>query len=255
MATSRVLLVDDVRAFRTLVAAALRMRGGFEVVAEASDGRSAIAAAARFQPDVVVLDLGLPDVAGTEVIRLVRESAPACKIVVFTGFDVDLDLDAQRSVEGFVRKDSDVQLLIDVLVDQRREHVPVGARLRLAHDVTSAGRARGLVQELCRDWGIDDEVVDDALLVVSELVTNAFVHAESEAELRVFPGKGLLRIEVADSGAAGPDPQLATDDDEHGRGLLLVSVLSAAWGTEPTGSGGKVVWAEVPTTRIAARAS
>lgn len=252
MVSSRVLLVDDVAAFRTLVATALRVRGGFEVVAEAADGRSAIAAAAEHQPDIVVLDLGLPDLAGTEVIQLLRYRAPHCKIVVFTGRDVDVD--AMRSVEGFVRKDDDVNLLVDMLVDQRRSRLPVGATLGLANDIASAGLARGLVQELCSEWGID-RVVDDAMLVVSELVTNAIVHAGGEAELRLFPSPGMLRIEVADNGAEAPDPHLAGDDDEHGRGLLLVAVLSAAWGTEPTESGGKVVWAELPLASRSERAS
>jgi hypothetical protein len=51
---------------------------------------------------------------------------------------------------------------------------------------------------------------------------------------------------VADQGRSGPDPVLAGADDEHGRGLLLVAVLSAAWGTEARTDGGKVVWADVP---------
>jgi CheY-like chemotaxis protein len=242
MASVRVLLVDDVAAFRKLVSTALRLRGGFEVVGEAADGAGAVAMSAQMAPDVIVLDLGLPDIAGTELIGLLRSRSPGSKIVVFSGRD---DGDAVHSVEGYVRKDDDVRLLVDVLVDVTAERVSAGAALRLAEDITSAARARRFVEEQCTAWGFH-AVLDDALLVVSELVTNAVVHGESEAELRLIPGQGILRIEVADDGEAAPDPRLAGDDDEHGRGLLLISVLSTAWGTEAAPGGGKVVWADLP---------
>jgi CheY-like chemotaxis protein len=240
--TSRVVLVDDVAAFRRLVATALRLRGGFEVVGEAADGQTAVEVVVTAAPDVVVLDLGLPDLAGTEVIGLIRDQSPRTKIVVFTGRDVDGE--AVRSVEGFVRKDADVQLLVDVLVELTMATIGAEAVIVLPNDITSAARARAFVEEHCSSWGLD-AVVDDALLIVSELVTNAVVHAESEAELRLVAGTGILRVEVADQGGHAPDPQLAGDDDEHGRGLLLVTVLSAAWGTEARPDGGKVVWADL----------
>src|SRR5688572_12950261 len=163
----RVLLVDDVAAFRRLVGTALRLRGGFDVVGEAGEGAGAVEAATRLQPDVLVLDLGLPDLAGTEVIGLVREHSPQTKIVVFTGRDVDGE--SLRSVEGIVRKDEDVRLLVDVIVEVTSERAPAVATLSLSDDLTSAARARRFVEERCTEWGFDD-IVDDALLVVSELV-------------------------------------------------------------------------------------
>jgi len=243
MAATRVLLVDDVAAFRKLVATALRLRGGFEVVGEAGDGRSAVEAAADLQPDVVVLDLGLPDLTASEVISAMRTRAPDTRIVVFTGRDVDVD--GLMAVEHIVRKDGDVRLLVDVLADVVDGRQLPAATLRLAEDLRSAAVARVFVEERCRSWGLEG-VVEDALLVVSELVTNAIVHAGTGVELRLIRGIETLRIEVADHGGGGPDPVLAGEDDEHGRGLLLVAVLSNAWGTEPHDDGGKVVWADVP---------
>jgi CheY-like chemotaxis protein len=243
VAATTVLLVDDVAAFRKLVGTALRLRGGFEVVAEAADGRAAVECAAAHHPDVVVLDLGLPDLAGSEVIQAVHDRSPASKIVVFTGRDVDLD--GLRSVQGVVRKDDDVNLLVDVIAGLAVDAERPTATIVLPRDPASAATARAFVQEQCSSWGVSS-VVDDALLVVSELVTNAVVHADSEAELSMALSAEILRIEVADSGVDTPDPHLAGDDDEHGRGLLLIAVLSAAWGTESRAEGGKVVWADLP---------
>jgi CheY-like chemotaxis protein len=237
-----VLLVDDVAAFRRLVATALRLRGGFEVVGEAANGERAVEVAAELRPDVAVLDLGLPDLTGTDLISAMRMRAPDTRIVIFTGRDVDFDA---RSVEAFVRKDGDVRLLVDVLCDIVDGSGVPGATLVLENDLRSASLARAFVEEQCRSWGLH-AVVEDALLVVSELVTNAVVHARSASELRLVPGAETLRIEVADDDRAVPDPVVAGKDDEHGRGLLLVAVLSAAWGTEARDQGGKVVWADVP---------
>jgi anti-sigma regulatory factor (Ser/Thr protein kinase) len=104
--------------------------------------------------------------------------------------------------------------------------------------------ARRFVTDRCRRWGCGD-VVDDAELVVSELVTNALVHAGTRCELRIGLSGTALRVQVTDGAGGVPDPQAVTGGDEHGRGLLLVSLLCAAWGTEPLASGGKVVWAEM----------
>src|SRR4051794_28461045 len=151
MTAVRVLLVDDVGAFRKLIGTALRLRGGFEVVGEASDGATAAAIAEREQPDVVVLDLGLPDLAGTEVIHLVRARSPRSKIVVFTGRDEDGE--AMRSVEGFVRKDDDVALLVDVIAEVAADRVTGGGvSLRLSQELASAAAARRFVEEQCAEW-------------------------------------------------------------------------------------------------------
>jgi len=71
----RVLLVEDVDELRFVLRHTLPRAGALEVVGEAADGATAIEAAARQQPDVVVLDLGLPDIAGHEVIPRLRAVA------------------------------------------------------------------------------------------------------------------------------------------------------------------------------------
>jgi len=89
--------------------------------------------------------------------------------------------------------------------------------------------------------------MDDILLVVSELVTNAMLHTGSRAtELTVAQTGGAIRVEVGDSSSTPPVPasQLPRSDDTQGRGLLLVDAVAEHWGVERDDRG-KHVWAEV----------
>ena len=100
-----------------------------------------------------------------------------------------------------------------------------------------------------RDEWRAEHVKDAVLLGVSELVTNAVVHAGSHAELALRLADGVLRVEVRDlgQGTVSRVRREATVDDLHGRGLLLVEALSSAWGVTEDPDG-KTVWFEVVTT-------
>ena len=242
MATD-VLLVDDVEALRRLVRRALQLRGGFEVVAEAADGRTAIEAAAKLQPDVVVLDLGLPDLAGRDVLTMLRVAAPDMRVVVFTGGDTVDKPSMRAEVEGFVLKGETVQYLVELLDDLSRRG-PRSAAFRVSERADEIARARHFVAHHGQAWGYDD-VIEDALVVVSELVTNAIVHAHSDCDLLLKDANHILRIEVIDGGHGSPELQRPTTHAEHGRGLLLVSAMCAAWGVDTLSDGRKMVWAEL----------
>ncbi|GAA1164001.1 hypothetical protein GCM10009654_21010 [Streptomyces hebeiensis] len=116
----------------------------------------------------------------------------------------------------------------------------------------SVGRARQLTLDRLTRWEISGDICETAVLVVSELVTNAVVHTAGDhviCELR--DGGGLLRIAVEDQGYGPTGPQLhrpAAAEGESGRGLLLVDAVCSGWGTHDTsGYGpGRVVWAELP---------
>jgi CheY-like chemotaxis protein len=239
----RVLLVDDVPEMRRLVRTALRLRGGFQVVGEAGDGESAVELAAECEPDIVVLDLGLPRLAGREVVRRLRDRLPLVKVVVFTGTDL-LDNESLRDgVEGYVVKDTDVTYLVDLL-EQLGGRARRAAVLELPQGPESPRRARQFLRNHCARWGCEG-VVESAQLVVSELVTNAVSHGRSRCELRLGLTDGTLRIEVADRGTGTPDVLATTGRDEHGRGLVLVSAVAAAWGVDTIPGNGKVVWAQL----------
>jgi DNA-binding NarL/FixJ family response regulator len=239
----RVLLVDDVVEVRRLVRTALRFRGGFHVVAEASDGTEAVRCAADFTPDVVVLDLGLPDLAGHEVLGRIRKVSPTSKVVIFSGGDASEHQWVEGQVEGYVLKDTQLDYLVDLLESVARRET-VEAQLELPRELTSVRLARRFVAARLSEWGLES-IRDDALLVTSELAANAITHADSACRLRVSLTPTTLRIDVIDTGSGTPEPQPPSATEEHGRGLHLVAAVTTAWGLEMVPDDGKVVWAEL----------
>ncbi|MGW1182325.1 ATP-binding protein [Streptomyces drozdowiczii] len=113
----------------------------------------------------------------------------------------------------------------------------------------SVAAARRLTKARLGEWRTGGDACDAAVLIVSELVTNAVVHTASTrvlCELRRLDGR--LRISVQDQGRRPGGPRLGRGaDDEHGRGLLLVDSLAGAWGSHDAGDrSGRIVWAELP---------
>ena len=113
-------------------------------------------------------------------------------------------------------------------------------RERLPPDATSAGRARRLVGEVVREAALDD-LADAALLLVSETVTNAVLHAATDIELTVVADEGSLRVEVRDGSSVLPGVRHYEEEATTGRGVGLVELLATSWGVEPE-PGGKTVW-------------
>ena len=82
----RLLVVDDHEVVRQGLVALLDRRAGFEVVAQAGTVSDAIAEAARFEPDVVIMDVRLPDGTGIEACREIRAARPATRVVMLTSY-------------------------------------------------------------------------------------------------------------------------------------------------------------------------
>ncbi|MEV0961788.1 SpoIIE family protein phosphatase [Streptomyces sp. NPDC049910] len=113
---------------------------------------------------------------------------------------------------------------------------------RLPREPRSVGRARELARAQLGAWDLDP-LVDTVELLVSELVTNALRYGEGEIRLRLLRDRTLV-CEVWDAGLVQPRRRRARDTDEGGRGLQLVGLLSAAWGSRRTPRG-KTVWFEL----------
>ncbi|MER5937749.1 SpoIIE family protein phosphatase [Streptomyces sp. NPDC001928] len=113
----------------------------------------------------------------------------------------------------------------------------------LPREPRSVGRAREYARGRLQSWDLEP-LIDTTELLVSELVTNALRYGEGEIRLRLLLDRTLV-CEVWDSGLVQPRRRRARDTDEGGRGLQLVGLLSAAWGSRRTPRG-KTVWFELP---------
>jgi DNA-binding NarL/FixJ family response regulator len=105
----RVLLVDDQQLVRTGFRMILADEPGIEVVGEAADGRQAVEAVERLRPDVVVMDIRMPNMDGVEATRRLLADAPSPRVLVLTTFDADEHVvEALRAgASGFLLKDVD----------------------------------------------------------------------------------------------------------------------------------------------------
>jgi CheY-like chemotaxis protein len=110
-----VFLVDDVPEMRELIRVGMEQDPGFEVVGEASDGRTAVDGVAATRPAAVLLDLSMPDMNGLEAILEIRRANKDVAIVVLSGFSVDRmgPPTLERGADGYVEKGTPIQELRD----------------------------------------------------------------------------------------------------------------------------------------------
>ena len=116
-------------------------------------------------------------------------------------------------------------------------------KIELAADVASCSTARRFVRETLAQAA--DDLRANALLLISEVVTNAVLHARGPVTVEVQQKGGAYRIAVSDRSKAAPTEKGYRTDDATGRGLQLLECVAAAWGWERT-STGKVVWFDLP---------
>lgn len=122
-------------------------------------------------------------------------------------------------------------------------NIPFEAHRSFEPRESSVGGARRFVRDVLDGWGIPD-LQDSAALAVSELMTNAVIHAGTAATVRLAVADGELRLEVEDSHpdrALPIQPSRPPAEAEGGRGLLITSALAPTWGVSYTRTG-KTVW-------------
>ena len=113
-------------------------------------------------------------------------------------------------------------------------------RRRFPNAPDSVAAARRFALRVLQD--LSGEVTEAIQLMVSELATNCVRHAESSFDISIARSKEQIRVEATDH--AGGEPQLLSPapSDPHGRGLLIVDMLSADWGIRQREGTGKTVW-------------
>jgi anti-sigma regulatory factor (Ser/Thr protein kinase) len=144
---------------------------------------------------------------------------------------------------------SDVcELHSDVLVGAPAE--TRDARVTLPPAADSVSASRRFVAESLERWGYAI-LGNDVVLTVSELASNAVLHARTPFAVSVSERDGMIRVGIEDTNAELPRPERPATDISNGRGLMLVEALAQRWGTEPRDRG-KLVWAEFAVTKVPA---
>lgn len=105
-ASIRIFIADDHPVVRDGLAAVLSTQPDFEVVGEAASGREVLDQIAGLAPDVLLLDLEMPELDGVETLKLLREQYPSLRVIVFTAFDTDERIlsAVQAGAQGYLLK-------------------------------------------------------------------------------------------------------------------------------------------------------
>ncbi|HVW81143.1 MAG TPA: SpoIIE family protein phosphatase [Mycobacteriales bacterium] len=159
--------------------------------------------------------------------------------------DADLEQDLPTLPDRLVARllpegpDDDVAMLLATLPIEHRLLPAVSLHV----DPASPGiaHARQLVATTLTDWGVRPERVDDIVLCADELVTNAVLHSKPPITLRIRRNVSGVSLQIDDGLSGLPRRTRAGADDEHGRGVQIVAMLSDEWGSRPTRFG-KSVW-------------
>jgi DNA-binding NarL/FixJ family response regulator len=193
----RLLIVDDHPIVRDGLRGAFTGTAEFDVIGEAAHGAEAVARAAALRPDVVLMDLRMPEVDGVEAIRRLRRQTPPPRILVLTTFDTDSDVlpAIEAGATGYLLKDAPVEdLLRAVRSAARGESV-------LAPAV--AGRLMGHVRQPARGTLSQREL--QVLTLVADGATNREVAAKlfiSEASTKTHLLHIYDKLGVRDRAAA-----------------------------------------------------
>jgi len=249
-----VLVADDDPDYRLLVRLGLHGSPGMAPVVEAASADELVRVAREASPEVVLLDVALP--GGFEAVDGLAEST---KVVLVSSRPPD-ELAAVAAAVGasaYIGKDLAPSDLPAAIADVTRVVERLEAVLAKAHDrfpahVRSAGEARSVVRQALGGW-CDEERLEDVALCVSELITNAVVHAGSEPQLLVHVRPGVIHVEISDESDVLPVMRGAGPEDTSGRGVSILGMLSDRWGALRRSGGGKTVWFDIdrsPETRV-----
>jgi two-component system, NarL family, response regulator len=205
--TIRILLADDHPSLRTGLASILNSHNGLEVVAEAATGSEALQKAADTHPDVLILDLRMPDGDGIETTRRLVEINPDARILILTTYDNEEDIfnALEAGARGYILKDTTSEEIIEAVrqVHTGNRILPPGVAARLADrmirqsltprelDVlrlVSRGRTN---KEIAAAMFISEETIKSHM---KGLFQKLGVHDRAEA-VAVALQRGLLRMD------------------------------------------------------------
>jgi DNA-binding NarL/FixJ family response regulator len=187
----RILLVDDHPLTRSALAGLLTQHG-FDVVGEASDGEEAIEAAARLQPDLILLDLSMPGLDGLSALPRLREAASECEVVVLTASGTEENLlgAIRGGAAGYLLKSEPPERIVDFLrgVAQGEAALSGAVARRLLEQVREGGgRSSGVPDSIAT--ALSARELEVLLLLDDHLATD-------EIAKRLFISEHTVRSHV-----------------------------------------------------------
>ena len=180
--TIRLLIADDHPVVRDGLRGIFEADGEFEVVGEAANGREAVDRAAALRPDVVLMDLRMPELDGVSAIRALAQRGVSARVLVLTTFDTDTDVlpAIKAGATGYLLKDSPPEEL--------RRGVQAAARGEAALSPSVATRLVGQVREPTREPLSQREL--DILALIAHGCSNR------EAAARLFISEATVKTHV-----------------------------------------------------------
>ena len=160
MAPLRILVADDHQVVRTGLRTLLESKAGWQVCAEAANGREAVEKAGQWQPDVAVLDIGMPLLNGVEATRQIRKVSPQTEILILTMHDSEHMIQGvlDAGAHGYMLKDDADRNLL-AAVDSLRRHKPyLSSRVSVA-SVAAQSRTDGIERPARRLTPREREIV------------------------------------------------------------------------------------------------
>jgi two-component system NarL family response regulator len=203
----RVLIVDDHPIVREGLAALVNRRADMVVVAEAGDGREAVAQYLKHRPDVTLMDLRLPEVDGVTAIQAIRRENAAAAILVLTTFDGDEDIHRalRAGAKGYLLKDTPRAHLMDAIraVRAGQTWIPQEVAAKLADRITAqdlSPREREVLTLIARgnsnqEIGVALSITEGTVKVhVNSLLTKLDARDRTQAVTTALK-RGILHIE------------------------------------------------------------
>jgi two-component system NarL family response regulator len=204
---ARVLVVDDHSLLRTGVANIINQEPDLEVVAEAANGRDAIAAFLEHRPDVVLMDLRMPGMEGVEAISRIRDVDPQALVVVLTTYDADEDIARalQAGAKAYILKDIAADALLACIRDvlAGKTYLAPAAAAKLAEHVTQVQLTpRELASLRLMANGSSNKEIAVALKISERTVKSHLAHLFEKLQVtsrteavRVATRRGLVRFD------------------------------------------------------------
>ena len=206
----RLLICDDHPVVRSGLRGMLRGQPDFEVVAEASDGVQAVTLARRYRPDVVLMDLRMPQMDGVTATAKIKAEHPEIHVLVLTTYETDADIlrAVEKGATGFLLKDARQDELFDAIRQARLGRSPLApaiaarlvGRLRGTADEHLSGREIEILQLVAR--GSNNKDIARELLISESTVKAHLLHifdklgvADRTAAVTTALRQGIIRLE------------------------------------------------------------